>query len=40
MPGEKLKPPERRCPRCGHPTDLKAGVVFVCPYCGHVVRAV
>lgn len=31
--------PERACPKCGRETELKAGVVFVCPRYGHVERA-
>lgn len=29
---------ERKCPKCGHEMELKAGVVLVCIICGHVER--
>lgn len=29
---------KRTCPKCGAEMELRAGVVLVCPACGHVER--
>ena len=28
----------KSCPKCGHEMELRAGVVLVCPVCGHIER--